>query len=58
MYLSPNPNLKCALKIFFSIPTYPENSNDMDLDEMFWAYYFGSFIDKFGIRWMSYVNQD
>lgn len=30
----------------------------MDLDEMFWADYFGSFIDKFGIRWMSCVNQD
>lgn len=30
----------------------------MDLDEMFWAYYFGSLIVKFGIRWMSCVNQD
>lgn len=27
-------------------------SVEMDLQEMFWGGYFGSFVDKFGIQWM------
>tara|TARA_R110002050_G_scaffold25604_12_gene68248 strand:+ start:155 stop:583 length:429 start_codon:yes stop_codon:yes gene_type:complete len=31
---------------------------EMDMDDMFWGDYFGSFVDKFGIRWMISFNED
>ena len=31
---------------------------EMAMDDMFWGDYFGSFIDKFGIRWMISFNND
>ncbi len=31
---------------------------EMAMDDMFWGDYFGSFIDKFGIRWMVSFNEN
>ena len=30
----------------------------MAMDDMFWGDYFGSFVDKFGIRWMISFNEE
>jgi PhnB protein len=33
-------------------------SIEMAMDDMFWGDYFGSFVDKFGIRWMISFNEE
>ena len=33
-------------------------SVEMAMDDMFWGDYFGSFVDKFGIRWMISFNEE
>ncbi|MCM4152527.1 VOC family protein [Arenibacter sp. N53] len=34
-----------------------EGNIEMEMADMFWGDYFGSFIDKFGIRWMISFNE-
>ncbi len=31
---------------------------EMEIQDMFWGDYFGSFVDKFGIRWMINCEKD
>ncbi|MCK0192120.1 VOC family protein [Arenibacter sp. F20364] len=35
-----------------------EGDIEMEMADMFWGDYFGSFIDKFGIRWMISFNEN
>lgn len=44
-----------TLRIFNSLSN--GGKIEMDLQDVFWGAYFGSFTDKYGIHWMVYCNE-
>ena len=58
LYISLFPNSREEADRIFN--ELSENGNiEMPMDDQFWGDYFGSFEDKFGVRWMiNYSKQD
>lgn len=55
MYISLEPETKEEANRIFEALSAGGNIT-MPLQDMFWAAYFGSFSDKYGINWMVYYN--
>jgi PhnB protein len=51
MYINLQPDTRAETERIFATLS-AEGVVEMPLQEMFWGDYFGSFTDKFGVRWM------